>query len=274
MEFVSNFKSHGGTQFVVNHEALDTTMTFGIYQPPGEGPFPILWYLSGLTCSHVNVMEKGEYRKIAAELGLMVVCPDTSPRGSHVETHEDNWQLGGGAGFYVNATQEPYKPHYQMYSYVTALLPEVVADNFPADKSRQGIFGHSMGGHGALICALRNPSIYKSCSAFAPIANPSESEWSQNAFNAYLGDDPANWRAYDALHLLKDGASFPEILIDQGTEDTFLNDGLKPWLLEAAAADSKTKINLRMQEGYDHSYFFISSFMEDHLLWHSQWLNR
>lgn len=273
MDFLSSFRSHGGVQHVIKHHALGTEMTFGLFKPPGHGPFPVLWYLSGLTCSHANVMEKGEYRRLAAELGLVIVCPDTSPRGEHVETHDDNWQLGGGAGFYVNATQRPYSSHYQMFSYITEILPAIVRDNFPVDTSKQGIFGHSMGGHGALICALREPSRYKSCSAFAPIANPSESEWSRNAFINYLGDDPSAWRAYDASCLLEDGATFPEILIDQGSEDTFLNDGLRPWLLVSAAAESTTKITLRMQQGYDHSYYFVSSFMNDHLRWHHEKVN-
>lgn len=273
MEIISNATSFGGSQYVCRHPALNTEMTFAVFQPPGKGPFPVLWYLSGLTCSHANVMEKGEYRRLSADLGLMIVCPDTSPRGEHVVTHDDDWQLGGGAGFYVDATQEPYDAHYQMYTYVTEDLPATISECFPADMSRQGIFGHSMGGHGAMICALRNQETYKSCSALAPIVNPCSSEWSRNAFGVYLGNKEDTWRSYDAVHLIEDGASFPEILIDQGTADTFLENGLRPWLIESATAGTETKIILRMQEGYDHSYYFISTFMDDHLRWHSERLN-
>lgn len=274
METVSANECHGGTQWVYRHDALGTTMTFAVFQPPGDGPFPVLWYLSGLTCTHANVMEKGEYRRLAAELGLMIVCPDTSPRGDHIETHDDNWQLGGGAGFYVDATEPPYRDHYQMYSYVTEGLPHLIAERFPADMSRQGIFGHSMGGHGALICALKRPEIYRSCSAFAPIVNPSTADWSRNALQAYLGPDESHWRAYDAVSLIEDGARFPEFLIDQGEADSFLDSGLRPWLLKDAIQDTEIAVRLRMQPGYDHSYFFISTFMDDHLRWHGERLSQ
>jgi S-formylglutathione hydrolase len=246
-------------------------MTFAVFVPPqaADGPRPVLWYLSGLTCTHQNVMDKGEYRRFAAELGLIVVCPDTSPRGPDVPDEKDNWQFGCGAGFYVDATQAPYAENYRMYSYVTAELPALVAREFPADMSRQGIFGHSMGGHGALIAALKNPGRYLSCSAFAPIVQPSTAGWSRPAFEKYLGADEAAWRAYDACALVEDGRRFPEILVDQGTADGFLADGLRPWLFAEACEKAGIPLTLRMQEGYDHSYFFISTFMDDHLRWHA-----
>lgn len=246
-------------------------MTFAVFVPPqaAGGPCPVLWYLSGLTCTHQNVMDKGEYRRLAAELGLIVVCPDTSPRGADVPDEKDNWQFGCGAGFYVDATQAPYAANYRMYSYVTGELPALVAREFPADMSRQGIFGHSMGGHGALIIALRNPALFRSCSAFAPIVRPSTAGWSRPALEKYLGTDEAAWRAWDACALVADGRRFPEFLVDQGTADGFLNDGLRPWLFAEACEKAGIPLTLRMQDGYDHSYFFISTFMDDHLRWHA-----
>ncbi|HCD79824.1 MAG TPA: S-formylglutathione hydrolase, partial [Alphaproteobacteria bacterium] len=232
-------------------------------------PVPVLWYLSGLTCTHANVMEKGEYRRVAAELGLAIIAPDTSPRGADVPDEPDNWQFGSGAGFYVDASEAPYETHYRMYSYIRDELPALVGDAFNLDMSRQGIFGHSMGGHGALVMALRNPDRFRSASAFAPIVNPSTADLSSSAFTRYLGSDQAAWRAYDAVSLVEDGHSFPEILIDQGDADSFLKLGLRPWLLETAVAGTKTELTLRMQPGYGHSYYFISSFMEDHLRWHA-----
>ena len=245
-------------------------MSFAVYLPPQaeDGPVPVLWYLSGLTCTHANVMEKGEYRRVAAELGLAIVCPDTSPRGDGVPD-EDNWQFGSGAGFYVDATVAPYDTNYRMYSYILEELPKVVAANFAVDMSREGIFGHSMGGHGALVMALRNRGRFRSCSAFAPIVNPSTADWAASAFTRYIGPDQDRWRAYDAVALVEDGHGFPEILIDQGDADSFLETGLRPWLFEAACATGDTKLTLRMQPGYGHSYYFISTFMEDHLRWHA-----
>lgn len=273
MEVLSNNKSFGGQQLVIRHASKKTgcDMTFALFLPPGDGPFPVLWYLSGLTCSHANVMEKGEYRRVAAELGVAIVCPDTSPRGETVAGADpSDWQMGQGAGFYVDATQEPYAAHYQMYSYVTEELPELLFAQYPLDSQRQGIFGHSMGGHGALVCALRNPERYKSCSAFAPIVQPSTADWSKRALSEYLGADESVWRAYDSVALIEDGARFPELLVDQGEADGFLDSGLRPWLLADACTAAGIDLTLRMQPGYDHSYFFISSFMEDHLRWHAQ----
>ncbi|MGD2006055.1 MAG: S-formylglutathione hydrolase [Pseudomonadales bacterium] len=271
MEQVSKALAFGGTQGVYTHasKATGTDMTFAVFTPPGEGPFPVLWYLSGLTCTHQNVMDKGEYRRLAAELGLMVVCPDTSPRGEGVTAHDDNWQLGCGAGFYVDATQSEYS-HFQMQSYILEELTDLIAESFPADMSRQGITGHSMGGHGALTFALKHADRFASCSAFAPIVNPSTADWSRGALTAYLGADESAWANYDAVRLIENGARFPEILIDQGEADSFLADGLRPWLLDEAVQGTDMKVTLRMQPGYDHSYFFISTFMDDHLRWHAE----
>ena len=273
METLSTEKSFDGVQGVYRHAASQTKcdMTFAVYMPPQAeaGPVPVLWYLSGLTCTHANVMEKGEYRRVAAELGLAIIAPDTSPRGADVPDEPDNWQFGCGAGFYVDASEAPYEMHYRMYSYIRDELPVLVGNAFNLDMSRQGIFGHSMGGHGALVMALRNPDRFCSASAFAPIVNPSTADLSSSAFARYLGSDQAAWRAYDAVSLVEDGHSFPEILIDQGDADSFLELGLRPWLLETAVAGTETELILRMQPGYGHSYYFISSFMEDHLRWHA-----
>lgn len=273
MRTVSTAKSHGGIQGVYSHasEACACDMTFAVFVPPQakDGPCPVLWYLSGLTCTHANVMEKGEYRRMAAELGLIVVCPDTSPRGDTVPDEKDNWQFGSGAGFYVDATEAPFAANYRMYTYVVDELPWLIAANFPADMARQSIFGHSMGGHGALTIALRNPERFRSCSAFAPIVHPSTADWSSKAFERYLGPNEADWRAYDACLLIEDGCRFDAFLVDQGKADGFLRDGLRPWLLEEACRKAGIPLTLRMQDGYDHSYYFISSFMEDHLRWHA-----
>ena len=274
MKTVSTSKSHGGVQGVYSHasEACACDMTFAVFVPPQakDGPVPVLWYLSGLTCTHANVMDKGEYRRLAAELGLMVVCPDTSPRGEGIADEKDNWQFGSGAGFYVDATQAPFAANYRMYSYVTQELPALIAKNFPADMARQAIFGHSMGGHGALTIALKHPERFKSCSAFAPIAQPSTAGWSKPALEKYLGSDEKTWRGYDTTLLIADGKRFPEFLVDQGTSDGFLEEGLRPWLLEEACTKAGIGLTLRMQDGYDHSYNFISTFMDDHLRWHAE----
>ena len=274
MKTVSTAKSYGGVQGVYSHasEECACDMTFAVFVPPQakDGPCPVLWYLSGLTCTHANVMDKGEYRRLAAELGLIVVCPDTSPRGEDVPDEADNWQFGKGAGFYVDATQAPFAKNYRMYSYVTRELPALIAKEFPADMARQGIFGHSMGGHGALTIALKHPDRFRSASAFAPIVQPSTAGWSKPALEKFLGADAAAWRAYDACALVEDGARFPEFLIDQGTADGFLDEGLRPWLFEEACKETGIALTLTMREGYDHSYFFISTFMDDHLRWHAQ----
>ncbi|MEI7598912.1 MAG: S-formylglutathione hydrolase [Aestuariivirga sp.] len=273
LETKSLWKAHGGMQGVYTHvsEACACPMTFAVYVPPhAEGQkLPVLWYLSGLTCTHANVIEKGEYRRAASELGVIIVCPDTSPRGEGVADVADDWKLGCGAGFYVDATQAPWSANYRMYTYVTAELPAVITAGFPmADMARQGIFGHSMGGHGALVAALKNPGRYRSCSAFAPIVHPMTADWSRPALAAYLGSDESAWRAWDAMALIEDGARLPELLVDQGSADSFLADGLRPWLLEGACKAASIPLMLRMQGGYDHSYYFISTFMAEHIAWH------
>lgn len=274
MNILSQNTAFGGMQGVFSHqsEATGTEMTFAVFVPPQATieKRPVLWYLSGLTCSHANVMEKGEYRRMAAELGLIIVCPDTSPRGNDVPDELTNWKMGKGAGMYLNATEKPWAEHFQMYTYITEELPALIAEQFRADMSRQGIFGHSMGGHGAMTIALKNPERFKSCSAFAPIVNPLTADWTQDAFEKYLGTDKAKWREYDACALVEDGARFPEFLIDQGKADSFLETGLAPWLFEEAVKGTDIGVTLRMHERYDHSYYFISTFMEDHLKWHAE----
>ncbi len=274
MNTVSTSKAHGGVQGVYSHasETCACDMTFAVFVPPqaAVGPCPVVWYLSGLTCTHANVMDKGEYRRTAAELGLIVVCPDTSPRGENVPDDKDNWQFGSGAGFYLDATQEPWRKNYRMYSYVAEELPALIGFDFPADMGRQSIFGHSMGGHGALTIALKHPERFTSCSAFAPIVQPSTADWSSGAFSRYLGDDQTAWRQYDACSLIADGARIAELLVDQGDADGFLDDGLRPWLLDEACKKAGIDLTLRMQEGYDHSYHFISTFMDEHLRWHAK----
>lgn len=278
MNIISQNTAFGGMQGVFSHEseACRCEMTFAVFVPPQaiKEPRPVLWYLSGLTCTHANVMEKGEYRRMAAELGLIIVCPDTSPRGNEVPDELTNWQMGKGAGFYLDATETPWAENYQMYTYITEELPALIPKQFRADMSRQGIFGHSMGGHGAMTIALKNPERFKSCSAFAPIVQPSTADWSAPAFEKYLGSDKALWRRYDACALVEDGARFPEFLIDQGKADSFLENGLRPWLFEDAIKGTDISLTLRMHERYDHSYYFISTFMDDHLKWHAERLEK
>ncbi|EJN05142.1 S-formylglutathione hydrolase [Phyllobacterium sp. YR531] len=274
METLSIAKSFGGTQGVYRHrsDACLCDMTFAVFLPPQakDGPVPVLWYLSGLTCTHQNVMDKGEYRRAAAELGVAIVCPDTSPRGEDVPDEKDNWQFGNGAGFYLDATQEPFATNYRMATYIGEELPALIAANFPVDMQRQSIFGHSMGGHGAITLALKNPGRYKSVSAFAPIARPMVAGWSRPAFEKYLGSDEKSWRAYDSVALIEDGHRLPELLVDQGKADGFLDDGLRPWLLEEACEKAGIPLTLNMHDGYDHSYFFIATFMADHIAWHAE----
>jgi S-formylglutathione hydrolase len=275
IETLSTSKSFGGVQGVYRHASRETgtDMTFAVFVPPHEegATLPVLWYLSGLTCTHANVMEKGEYRRAAAELGVIIVCPDTSPRGEGVpDDPEAAYDFGLGAGFYVNATQEPFAKHYRMLAYVTEELPEVVAANFPVDMTRQAIFGHSMGGHGALTIALKNPARFKSVSAFSPINSPLNCPWGEKALTGYIGPDKAQWRSYDSCALIEDGARVNDILVDQGGADAFLETQLKPELLRAACEKAGIPLTLRVQPGYDHSYFFISTFMEDHLRWHAE----
>jgi S-formylglutathione hydrolase len=273
-ETISSARSFGGTQLALRHASRETgtDMTVGVYLPPQAEtgvPLPVLWYLSGLTCTHANVTEKGGFQRLCAELGIIFVAPDTSPRGPEVPDEPD-YDFGQGAGFYVDATQEPYAAHYRMYSYLTDELPELIAQAFPADMARQGITGHSMGGHGALTIALKTPGRFRSVSAFAPIVAPSQVLWGEKALGRYLGEERAAWRRYDSVALIEDGGRVPELLVDQGTADTFLERELRPELLEAACAAGGIPLTLRHQEGYDHSYYFIASFMEDHLRWHAE----
>lgn len=276
MEIVSENKSHGGRQLVVRHSssATATDMTFSIFLPPQAeqgARLPLIWYLSGLTCTHANVTEKGEYRAACAEHGIIFVAPDTSPRGEGVPDDPGGaYDFGLGAGFYVDATQEPWSRHYRMWTYVTEELPALVVGEFPADGYRQGIMGHSMGGHGALTVALRFPDLFRSVSAFAPIVAPSQVPWGQKALTGYLGDDREKWRECDAIALIEDGARLNDLLVDVGTADNFLEQELRPKLLEKACADAGIALTLRMQPGYDHSYYFISTFMADHLRWHAE----
>ncbi|HZC37444.1 MAG TPA: S-formylglutathione hydrolase [Sphingomicrobium sp.] len=274
MEIVSENKSHGGRQLVCKHAsvATSTDMTFSIYLPPqaeGGGKLPVVWYLSGLTCTHANFTEKGEYRAACAELGLIFVAPDTSPRGEGVPDGE-GYDFGLGAGFYVDASEEPWSGHYRMWTYVTEELPALVAAKFPIDEGRQGITGHSMGGHGALTVALRHPDRFRSVSAFAPIVAPGQAPWGQKALGGYLGGDRGAWRKHDAVALVEDGARLAELLVDVGDADPFLDSELRPELLERACADAGIALTLRRQPGYDHSYYFISTFMTDHLRWHAE----
>ena len=275
METVSTNTAHGGVQGVYRHASKETgtEMTFSVFVPPhADGAkLPVVWYLSGLTCTHANVTEKGEYRRICAELGLIFVAPDTSPRGEGVpDDAEGAYDFGLGAGFYVDATQAPFAENYRMWSYVTEELPALVAAEFPADMARQSILGHSMGGHGALTIGLTHPDRYKAVSAFAPIIAPGQVPWGHKALPLYLGDDKAAWRKHDAVALIEDGARVKDLLVDQGEADNFLAEQLKPELLEKACADAGIALTLRRQPGYDHSYYFISSFMEDHLRWHAE----
>ena len=276
LEILSENKAHGGRQIVAKHASTSTgtDMTFSIFLPPqaeSGGKLPVVWYLSGLTCTHANVTEKGEYRAACAELGLIFVAPDTSPRGEGVpDDPAGAYDFGLGAGFYVDATQEPFAKNYRMWSYVTEELPALVAAQFPVDTDRQGITGHSMGGHGSLTVALRNPERFRSVSAFAPIVAPGQVPWGQQALGGYLGDNRAAWRKHDAVALIEDGSRVSELLVDVGTADNFLDKELKPELLQKACADAGIHLQLNLREGYDHSYYFISTFMADHLRWHAE----
>lgn len=276
MEVTSTNRSHGGTQGVYTHqsETTGTAMTFSVFVPdhsPGA-KLPVLWYLSGLTCTHANVTEKGEYRAACAKLGIIFIAPDTSARGDDVPDDE-GYDFGKGAGFYVDATQEPWAKNYRMRSYIEQELPALIAAEFPADMARQGITGHSMGGHGALTIALRNPDRFRSVSAFSPIVSPLNCPWGEKALGGYLGPDKTAWRAYDACALIEDGARLPDLLVDQGEADNFLHEQLKTGLLVMACRKAGIPATIRMQPGYDHSYYFISSFMADHVAWHAARLN-
>lgn len=278
METVSENRSHGGTQGVYAHAsaATGTDMTFAVFVPdhaPGAR-LPVLWYLSGLTCTHANVMEKGEYRAACAQHGIIFIAPDTSPRGEDVPDAADEYDFGKGAGFYLDATQEPWAQHYRMRSYIEDELPALIAGSFPADMARQGITGHSMGGHGALTIALRNPARFRSVSAFAPICAPSQVPWGEKAFGRYLGDDRAVWAQHDAVALIEGGARLTGLLVDQGSADAFLAEQLRLRLLEEACTAAGIRATIRMQEGYDHSYYFVSTFMAEHVAWHAERLGR
>ncbi|MBT2188188.1 S-formylglutathione hydrolase [Sphingobium nicotianae] len=275
LETLSTNKAFGGVQGVYRHDSRETgtAMTFAVFIPdhaPGE-KLAVLWYLSGLTCTHANVMEKGEYRAACAAAKMIFVAPDTSPRGEGVpDDPEGKYDFGLGAGFYVDATQAPFAKNYRMRSYIERELPVVMAANFPVDMRRQGIMGHSMGGHGALTIGLRNPDTFRSVSAFAPIVAPGQVPWGEKALAGYLGADRAAWAGYDAVALMEGGARVADILVDQGDADQFLDEQLRPSLLERACNAAGQKATIRLQPGYDHSYYFISTFMAEHVRWHAE----
>lgn len=262
----------GTVGFYKHHsEACNGEMKFAVYQPPQakSEPVPVLYFLSGLTCTEENFIVKAGAQRFAAECGLMLVVPDTSPRNTGIPGEDDDWDFGTGAGFYVDATVEPWQAHYRMYSYVVDELPALIARHFPAQPERLGIFGHSMGGHGALICALKNRDRYLSVSAFAPIAAPMRCPWGQKAFTNYLGCDKESWRTYDASELVLTAQYNRPILIDQGTADSFLSQQLLPEVFEQACAEAGQPLTLRMHSGYDHSYYFIATFVEEHIRHHA-----
>lgn len=274
LETLSTSRSFGGVQGVYKHAsaATGTDMTFSVFVPEHAAgvALPVVWYLSGLTCTHANVTDKGEFRRLCAELGMIFIAPDTSPRGEGVADDPDGaYDFGLGAGFYVDATQEPFAAHYKMWTYVTQELPDLIAMHFPLDMDRQSIMGHSMGGHGALTIGLTFPKRFRAISAFAPIAAPSQVPWGRKALGGYLGQDQTEWRKHDAVALIEDGARITDMLVDQGQADNFLVEQLKPHLLQEACEKAGIPLTLRIQPGYDHSYFFISTFMADHLRWHA-----
>lgn len=273
-ETVETHACFGGTQGVYTHvsQQLNCDMRFAVFVPPqaADEPRPVVWWLSGLTCTEENFTVKAGTQRVAAELGLVVVAPDTSPRGVNIPGEDDAYDFGSGAGFYVDATQPPWAAHYQMYSYITGELPALIFKHIPARADRQGIMGHSMGGHGALTIGLKNPETYAAVSAFSPIVAPSQVPWGQKALAGYLGDDRAAWAKYDATELVKAGRTHPgKILIDQGTADNFLEEQLRPELFVDACQAAGQHVDLRLQPHYDHSYFFIASFIEDHLRHHA-----
>ena len=273
LEILAEHRCFGGVQGYYRHESREcaSPMRFSVYRPPAaeSGPVPVVYYLAGLTCTEETFAIKAGAQRTAAQLGLMLVAPDTSPRIPRLPGDDAAWDFGLGAGFYVDATRVPWSRHYRMHSYVTRELPEVVAANFPVRPGATGIFGHSMGGHGALVCALRNPGRYQALSALAPIAAPSRCPWGTKAFSGYLGEDRRAWAEYDATELVSRGAFASRILIDQGLSDTFLHQQLLPEAFEAAARSVGQDLELRRHPGYDHGYFFIASFVEDHLRHHA-----
>lgn len=274
---ISQQKCFDGMQTIYSHESqvLGCNMRFAVYTPPGVSTkTPVLFWLSGLTCTEENFIIKSGAQRVAAELGVTLIAPDTSPRNIDIPGVSASYDFGIGAGFYLNATEEPWSRNFQMYSYITEELFSLVRENCQVDLTRAGIFGHSMGGHGALTIALKNPHKFKSVSAFAPICSPIQSPWGQNAFQKYLGNDHKKWLEYDAVALIEQhGWKGPSILIDQGTADIYIDSQLKPELLREACQQHNVALNLRLQKGYDHSYYFISSFMEDHIKYHLQYLN-
>jgi S-formylglutathione hydrolase len=277
METVSEQRCFGGVQGIYRHDSKETgtPMQFSVYTPPGaeEGAKPVLWYLSGLTCTEENFTTKAGAQRYAAEHGLVLVAPDTSPRGAGIAGEDDDYDFGSGAGFYVDATRPPWDTNYRMYSYITRELPQLIFGGFPADRARQGICGHSMGGHGALTIGLKNADTFRSISAFSPICAPNECPWGEKALAGYLGDDRRDWGEYDACELIRHGKRSGEILVDQGDADDFLETQLKPELLQAACDAANQPLRLRMQPGYDHSYYFIASFIGDHVAFHAERLH-
>ncbi|MCB9960202.1 MAG: S-formylglutathione hydrolase [Rhodospirillaceae bacterium] len=279
LEQIKSAACFGGRQTVWRHRsrATGTDMEFSVFLPPqaAEGVrLPVVTYLSGLTCTWANVTEKGQFQGPAAKAGLIVVCPDTSPRGLDLPGEHDAYDFGSGAGFYIDATEPPWSAHYRMQTYVADELADLVAANFPVDTDRQGIFGHSMGGHGALTLAFKHPDRYRSLSAFSPIVAPSQVPWGKKAFTGYLGTDAAGWAAHDATALAAGSGWRLPILVDQGTADEFLDRELKPELFEAACRTAGIPLRLNRRDGYDHSYYFIASFMADHIAHHAKWLMR
>ncbi|PTL81742.1 S-formylglutathione hydrolase [Vitiosangium sp. GDMCC 1.1324] len=277
LRLASEHRCFDGTVAFYRHdsEVCGGEMRFAVYLPPQAraGKVPVLYYLSGLTCTEETFLIKAGAQRLAAELGLMLVVPDTSPRSTGIPKEDADWEVGTAAGFYVDATQPPWASRFRMFSYVTRELPELVGKNFPARMDREGIFGHSMGGHGALVCALRQPGRYRSVSAFAPISAPMRCPWGQKAFTTYFGPDREAWRAWDTTELISSGARLPPLLVDQGTRDKFLVEQLKPELLQEACKHSGQPLTLRVQDGYDHGYYFVSTFIADHLRHHAAALN-
>ena len=267
----------GGAVGFYSHDSKSTgtSMNFAVYEPPqaADGPVPVLYYLAGLTCTEETFMIKGGAQRLAAEHGLMLVAPDTSPRGANIPGEDDDYDFGTGAGFYLDATAEPWSKNYNMYTYVTEELRALILKHFPAREESQGVFGHSMGGHGALTLALKNPDLYRSVSAFAPVCAPTRVPWGKKAFSNYLGPDEERWKEYDASELVRENADDRRILVDQGIEDQFLDEQLSPDVFEEACEEAGQPLTLRRHEGYDHSYYFISTFMEDHIRHHAETLN-
>ncbi|MBP6218879.1 MAG: S-formylglutathione hydrolase [Oligoflexales bacterium] len=276
MQLRHRYKSYAGWVEFYQHAstATQSPMRFSVYRPEGTGPFPVLYWLSGLSCTEENFMQKSGVQRYLSQHKILCVAMDTSPRSLGLASETARWDLGAGAGFYVNASQEPWAKNYRMYDYVSSELYELIPREFPADKNRQSIFGHSMGGHGALVIGLRNPSKFRSMSAFAPICAPMQCPWGQGAFNAYLGQDTKAWSDYDASQLIQKADRPIPLLVDQGSEDEFLEAQLKPELLTSACLKKDYPIDFTSHPGYDHSYYFVASFMEKHIAFHRKFLER